>query len=112
MLRSAIDVSVSVSVATLSVGSVSVVPAGGVTRAVLASVPEADGETVASRVYVTVPPTGSTTVSLIDPPPLGVQDEPDEATHDQVAPSSALGKVSMTFAAFAAEGPVLVATIV
>ena len=46
------------------------------------------------------------------PVPLAAQDAPKDATHDQVAPLSALGSVSDTVAPVTADGPAFDATIV
>ncbi|HQP88359.1 MAG TPA: hypothetical protein PLL76_19085, partial [Thermoanaerobaculia bacterium] len=56
IVRSAVGLSVSVSVALLLPGVESVTPAGAVTVAVLASVPVAVAETVAVTVYVAEAP--------------------------------------------------------
>ena len=66
-------VNVSESVAPLLPGRGSVTPAGAVTLAVLESVPVASGAMLAVTVYVTVAPTGMSTVSLIWPLPLVVK---------------------------------------
>ena len=110
--RSAVAPNVSVSVALLFVLVGSVADPPGETVAVLASVPVADAEIMAARVYVAVPPTGRLTVSEMLPVPLAAQLAPPEATHDHVAPLSAPGIVSDTVAPTAADGPAFDTTIV
>src|SRR5262245_4363029 len=70
MDRSARGVSVSVSVALSLPGSGSVTPAGGVTVAVLARGPVAEGLTRTVKRKVTVAPTGRSTVVARAPKPL------------------------------------------
>ena len=111
--RSACGVRVSVSVAVLLPGVGSVVPPGGVTVAVLASVPVADAATLAVSVNVAVPAGARLTVALMLPEPLAGQVEPvPAATHVHVAPLNAAGNVSVTVAPVTNDGPPLVATIV
>src|SRR2546428_13102590 len=87
---------VSESVAELFVRSVSVNPAGGATEAVLTSGLVALALTVPVSVYVTLPPTGRLTVSLMFGPPLAVHVPPPAPTHVQVAPAIPAGTVSVT----------------
>ena len=108
---SAVGVTASTSVAVLFPGVGSVVPEGTATVTAFDSVPVAPAETFAVRVYVTVPPTVSVTVSLMLPVPATAQLAPLDATHDQVAPLSALGSVSVTVTPEAFDGPLFVATI-
>ena len=110
--RSAEPERVSVSVAELFPGVGSVTPPGTLTVAVFDNEPVALDEMLAVRVYVAVPPTGRFTVSLILPVPEAAHDAPLDATHDQVAPLSALGNVSDTVAPVTADGPAFEATIV
>jgi hypothetical protein len=100
---------VSVSVALLFAGVGSAAPL--LIVAVFVSVPLALGATVQLAVYVTLPSTGSVTLSLMLPLPLAVHVPPlaPPQVHAQV---SGGGKVSLTVAALTAEGPALLATIV
>ena len=107
---SAPNASTSVAVLFAEIGSV--VPDGTATVAVLVSEPVALGEIFAVNVYVTVPPTGNDTVSLILPVPLAAQPAPLDATHDHVAPLSALGNASETVTPDTSDGPLFDATIV
>src|SRR5437773_177024 len=109
--RSAPGIKVSVSVAELLVGFGSVTPSGAATVAVLTRVPVADVLTVPVRVYVTVPPTGRFTVSLMLPDPFAMQLPPPAPTLPPLPPSAAAGTVSVTVAPFAALGPAFDATI-
>jgi len=111
--RSAEGVSVSVSVALLLPGFVSVKPAGAATVAVFTTVPVAAGEIVAASVYVAVPPARRETVDAMLPPPLAApQLEPAVAAHVHVADVIAAGSVSAT-GAFATElGPAFETAIV
>ena len=59
-----------------------------------------------------MPPEINVTVSLIEPEPEAEHVEPDDAEQVQVAPVRAAGNASVTVAATASEGPLLVATIV
>ena len=102
-----------VAVAVLLFVLVSVVPAGGATVAVFASVPVAVLETVAVRLNVAVPLTSRFTVALIFPVPFGApQLEPADAVQVQVALLNVFGKVSVTVAPVTALGPALLTTIV
>jgi len=109
--RSAVPDSVSLSVAELLPGLGSVTPAGAVTVAVLDSVPVAAAEMAALTVYVTDPPAGRLTVSVMLPEPAAVQVPPPAPTQVQVAVSEA-GNVSATVAPVALLGPALDAVIV
>ena len=110
--RSALPLSVSVSVAVLFPGVGSVMPLGIVAVAVFASEPVAFAAMLAVRVNVTVAPTGRFTDALMLPLPLAGHDPPPAPTHDHVAPLSALGKVSATVSPVTADGPAFDATIV
>src|SRR6187399_1776928 len=70
MDRSALGVSVSVSVAVLSDGSESVTPVGGLTVAVLLNEPVAEGSIWIVKVKVTLALTGRLTVAARAPVPL------------------------------------------
>src|SRR4029078_12482646 len=67
--KSAVAVNVSVSVALLLPGLVSMTPAGGATVAVLTRLPVALALMLATTVYVMVLPDGMLTVSLMFPAP-------------------------------------------
>ena len=90
-------VSVSVSVAELLPGFGSLTPAGAVTVAVFDRLPVAPAAIAALTVYVTVPPAGRLTVSLILPDPAAVQVPPPAPTQVHVAVRAA-GNVSATVA--------------
>ena len=97
--RSALGVSVSVSVAELFDPSVSVTPTAGVIVAVLTIEPTAFAATVALIVNVAVPPTARSTVAFTLPVPLvASQFDPADAAQLQVALVSALGSASPTTA--------------
>jgi hypothetical protein len=101
-----------VSVAALSAGSGSVVPAGTSTAAVLTIEP-AVAVTVASTVNVAVPPGARSTVDAMSPvPDASPQVPPGPATQVHVAAPSSAGSVSVTGAPTTADGPALVTTIV
>ncbi len=103
----------SASVAVLFVEFVSAKPAGAVMVAVLVRVePEGLATTVAVRVKVAEPFAKRLTAVLMLPVPLGVAQEPAEATQVQVAPVTLAGRVSATVAPVTAEGPAFDATIV
>src|SRR5688500_12473551 len=112
MPRSASTPRASVSVALLLAGLGSATPPGAATVAVLLSEPVAPASTVPVAVYVTLPPAGRLTVSLMLPEPPGVQVAPPAPTQVQVTPVKAEGKASATVAPGALLGPVLLATIV
>src|SRR5438552_9031296 len=112
MISDAHPTRVSVSVALLLPGTGSATPPGGVTDAVLARVPVAAGSIVPVSVYVTEPPAGRLTVSLMVEAPAAVQVAPPAPTQVHVTPVSAAGGVSLTVDPGAASGPELAATIV
>jgi len=91
-----------VSVAELLPGVGSVTPAGAATVAVLVSVPVMLGEMLTVAVYVTDPPLGKLTVSLLVVP-LAVQVPPPAPT--QVHVTVPVGKVSATIDPGALLGP-------
>src|SRR4051794_17152756 len=111
MARSACAANVSVSVALLLPGVGSAIASGATTSALLTSVPVAAALIVADAVYVTDPPAGRLTVSLMFPLPLAVQVPPPAPAQVQVA-VRAPGKVSTTVAPVAAVGPALEAVMV
>ena len=110
--RSAIGPRVLVSVAELLAVVGSIAPVGAAMLAVLMSDPEPAGEIFAVSVKVTFPPTGMFTDALIDPVPEAGHDAPVLAAHVHVAPVRTAGNVSVTVAPMAADGPLLVATMV
>ena len=110
--RSATGFRVSVSVAELLPGTVSMTPAGTVAEAVLADVPTADAATVAVTSNVAVPPASRSTDVLMLADPEAWQVEPAEAVHVHVGPTSVAGIGSVTVAPATLEGPLLVTTIV
>src|SRR5262245_6991590 len=86
----------------------SLVPSGGLTRALLTSTPVALSDTTPVAVYVAmVPGCRSTVVSIAPAPPASPQLAPGPATQVQVTPVRAAGKVSMTDAPTASLGPAL-----
>src|SRR5262245_762665 len=102
-----------VSVAVSSPGVGSVVPAGGVTLALLATVPMASGATVPVAMKVADAPAGRSTVVAMGPEPLAApQAPPSEALHVHVRPVSTAGNVSLTEAPVTALGPALTTVIV
>jgi len=104
---------VSVSVAELLAPFESLLPAGAVIVAVLASDVVAVEAIVAVSVNVAVPDTASVTAPLMLPvPDAAGQVEPLVAVHVHVAPVSAPGSVSATVAAVITDGPAFEATIV
>src|SRR5437660_836958 len=105
MDRSALGAAVSVSVAELFAGLVSVVPTGTATAAVLARLPVALDATFAIIVKVAVPPFNRLTVVLILPLPDAGQVELEDATQVQVALVMLAGKVSVTVAPVTSLGP-------
>src|SRR5271157_5013742 len=111
-------VGVSVSVAELLAGLLSVTPAGVVavvpTVAVLTRLPVAEGEICATSVKVTVAPGTRLTRSLtMLPVPLDVTTlAPAVATAVQVAEVMAAGSGSLTAAPVTADGPLLLTTMV
>src|SRR5262245_5903541 len=115
MDRSDRGVSVSVSVALLSVGSGSVVPAGGLTVAVLTREPVAEGLTRTGKVKVTLALTGRVTVAARAPVPLAgpvTVPPPLLAVAVQVAAMTPAGRGSETLAPVTALGPALLTTMV
>jgi hypothetical protein len=110
--RSPVGVNVSVSVAELLPGVGSVTEAGAATVAVLDRLPVAVVAIVAVSVKVAVPPGASVTEALMLPLPDAGHVDPADAAQVHVAPDNVAGKVSVTVAAVALEGPLLVATIV
>ncbi len=110
--RSAVGVSVSVSVAELLPGVGSTVPPGRATVAVFDSVPVAPAVMVPVTVNVAVPLGRRVTEELIEPDPEPGHDEPADAEHVHVTPVNAAGIVSVTVAAVIVEGPAFEATIV
>ena len=111
MVRSALGVSVSVSVALLFAGTGSMVSPGVVTVAVLESEPLAAAEIEALTVKVTEPPTGKLTLSLMFPDPAEVTVPPPAPTAVQV-PVRDAGKMSATVAPTTGSGPALEAVMV
>ena len=111
-LRSASGFSVSVSVAALLVETGSMTPDGGVTLAVLASVPVAAGLTSPSSTNVADPPARRFTEALIGPEPDAGQEEPGVAVHVQDTPVIVAGGTSLTVAPVTAAGPALETAIV
>ncbi len=97
-------------------GSGSVVPAGGVTVAVLVSVPVAAGLTVAVTVNVTAAPIARLTVAAMSPVPLRVPQvaAPPVVVQVQLTfwSSAGPGKVSATVAPTTLVGPKFETTIV
>ena len=110
--KSACGVRVSVSVAELSVLTVSVKPIGALMVAVLARLLVAPGERAAITVKVTVPPAGMVTLVAIEPEPVAWHDAPTEAAHVQAALVMVAGNVSVTGTPVAVDGPVLATTMV
>src|SRR5262245_987116 len=115
MARSARGVSVSVSLSLLSVGLGSVVPAGGVTVAVLVRKPVAAGLAWTVKVKVTVAPAGRLTVVARAPLPLLgplTLPPPVSPANAQVPPVAPAGRGSDTLAPVMALGPRLLTTMV
>src|SRR5262249_56640969 len=115
MARSAWGVRVSVSVALLLVGLVSVTPAGRPMVAVLVRVPVAEGLTWTVKVKVTVALTGKSTLVASAPlPPVGPLTAPPPllAVATQLPPLAPAGSGSDTLAPLTSLGPVLLTTIV
>src|ERR1700730_18181314 len=85
------------------------VPAAGAAVTVLANVPVVAAGTVPETVYVKVPPAATMTVSAMLPGagPLAVHVLPADATQLQMnpAPVSPAGRVSVTVAPTASDGP-------
>jgi hypothetical protein len=110
--RSALGLDVSVSVAVLFPGLISVTPAGAVTVAVLTRSPVAPALTVAVTVNVAVPPDGRVTVALMLPFPLAGPVAPPAYAPVHVGDVSDAENASATVAPTTLDGPTLVATIV
>ena len=104
-LRSACGFKVLLSPLLFELGSL--VPAGGVTVAVLTKFPVALEITKPLAIKVIVPPFKISTLALMLPVPLAGQLEPALAVHVQVTPVMVAGKLSTTFAPTAALGPAL-----
>src|SRR5262245_22498913 len=112
MARSATSVMVSMSVAVLLFGLLSVSPAGGVTVAVFTKVPVALGLMLAEKEKVTLAPTGRSTFVLKSPVPLlGLPEvmappplPPAKVQASLVTPA---GTASKTLAPLATLGPLL-----
>src|SRR5580765_2221105 len=96
MTRSAVGVSVSVSVAVLLPDAGSVTPAPTDAVAVLVSDPVAPEAIVAVTTNVAVAPTGKSTEALMLPLPDAGQVAPPATEQVQVAPVNAAGNVSET----------------
>src|SRR5262245_46742319 len=115
MDRSAWGVRLSTSVAELLAGLGSVVPAGGVTVAVLARVPVANGATWTVKPKVTLALAGRSTVVARAPTPLVAPETlpppllPVAAQVPEVTPA---GRKSETAAPVTSSGPLLVTMIV
>ena len=75
-------------------------------------VPGAEGLTFPDSVYVTLPPAGRTTVSLMSPDPLAEQTPPPASTHVQLTSVIVVGTASATVAPVTSLGPAFHATIV
>ena len=101
----------SVSLALLFADDGSVTPAGAVTVAVLSNEPVAAAEMLQVAVYVTLPPFGRFTESLILPEPDAVHVPPPAPTQVQEQVSEA-GNVSATVEPGALLGPGFDAVIV
>src|SRR5579884_457168 len=115
MARSDKGVRVSVCVALLLSGLVSVTPDGGVTVAVLLNVPVAEGSIWTVKVKVTLALTGrSTLVDKAPPPSVGPVTMPPPllSVSVQVAAVTPSGRGSDTLAPATALGPVLLTTMV
>ena len=111
--RSAVGVSVSVSVALLLPGVGSVMPPGTATVAVFDSVPVAVAEIVQLALNVAVPPTArSTALVEMFPDPDAGQLLPTLAAQVQVQALRDTGKVSLTDAPVTGLGPPFDAVIV
>jgi hypothetical protein len=109
---SAVNTSVSVSLATLFDGSGSVIPGGTVAVTVLVKVP-ADEPACIDTVNVTVPEAARSTVVLIAPVPDGAaHDDPADAEHVHDAVVTPVGSGSSTVTPAAADGPALATVIV
>src|SRR4026208_719382 len=105
-------VNVSVSVAELLPGFGSVVPAGGVTVAVLTRVPVALADILQVTVKITEPPKGIFTDALILPEPEAGPVAPPAYTAVQLAEVIKAAKLSVTVAPVALLGPLLLTVMV
>jgi hypothetical protein len=106
-------VRLSVSVALLFSGLGSMTPPPTVAVAVLTRLPVADAKMEQVAVYVTEPPTGRLTASLMFPAPAVAQAPPPAPEQVQVTPVQAAGNVSATVTVGALDGPAtLLATTV
>jgi hypothetical protein len=103
---------VSVSVAVLLAGLLSTTVGGVTIDAVLVIVPSDDDAIAAVIVYVTCPPLGSVTLSLIGPLPDAVHTDPGAGTQVQLVNVTPAGGVSVKVAPATSFGPALLATIV
>src|SRR5690349_20657851 len=117
MARSATSVMLSMSVAVLLFRLLSVSPSGGVTVAVLTSVPVAVGLMLAEKEKVTLAPTGRSTLVLKAPVPLlGLPEliapPPLAPTKVQKSLVTWAGMASKTLAPVEALGPLLLTTMV
>src|SRR5262245_12298002 len=114
MARSASGVTPSMSVALLLFGVGSITPSGGVTVAVLASVPVAEGSIWTVKVKVTLALTGrSTVVARVSLPLVGPVTVPPLllAVAVQVAEVTPAGRGSDTLAPVTGLGPLLLTTM-
>lgn len=113
MVRSAVGVSESVSLAELFPGFGSTVPFGTTTDAALVTVPVAVLETFTVSLNVAEPPTARLTALLLmlTTPLDSLQLEPEEAVHVHETIVSGAGKISLTVAPVTALGPALVTTM-
>jgi hypothetical protein len=111
--RPAVGLSVSESVALLSLASGSVIPLGAATVTVFTSVPVALGPMFATKVKVTVPPGCTVTVVSMSPVPEEATTlEPADASAVQAEEVTSAGMASCTAAPRAVEGPSFPTTIV
>src|SRR4029078_7540337 len=111
--KSAVAVNVSVSVALLLPGLVSITPAGGSTVPVLTRWPVALALMLATTVSVMVLPDGMLTVSLMFPAPAAVNPEaPPLPAAVKLALAIAAGMTSLIAAPTTSLGPLLATTIV
>ncbi len=100
------------SVAALLAGFVSLKAVGAATVAVLVNTPTALAAMVAVTVNETVPPASRSTTSTMSPiPDAVVHADPGVATHVQATPANVAGMVSTTGTPVAADGPLLVTTM-
>ncbi len=110
--RSKTAMKASVSTATSLVVSGSIVPLGALTDAVLTMAAFAESATVATTVYVTVPPTATSAVVEIEPvPDESTHAEPVAAAHVHDTFVRPAGTASAIAAPSAVEGPALETTM-